>query len=110
MAREMVRVCDVCRAPADYDTVRLGWDLVTYEVDLCEEHGEALVGMVETILPRARRLGAPPTPVLVETKPAPARTQVPTAKVRAWAKQQGIEVSQRGRIPDEVFDAYFASL
>lgn len=110
MATEVLRVCDVCRAPTDEPVIRLGWDLVTYEIDLCPSHAEALVGSIEAILPRARRLGAPARSVDVPTAAAPAASQVPTAKVRAWAKKNGIEIAARGRVPEEVFTAYFASL
>lgn len=38
------------------------------------------------------------------TVPAPT-----TREVRAWAKEQGIDVPARGRVPDSVFDAYQAA-
>jgi hypothetical protein len=102
-----MKVCDVCGAPTDRDAIRVGWDLVTYEVDLCDDHAEALIEVVESILPSARRLGAPPTSApLSSPKPVPARERVSTSEVRAWAKKQGIQVSDRGRIPEEVFEQY----
>lgn len=106
MATRMLSVCDICGAPTDRERIRLGWDLITYEADLCDEHGEALEQMVETVIYHGRRLGAPPTSF---TPPAPKsapREQVDTAVVRAWARKQGITVSDRGRIPEEVYARY----
>ena len=37
----------------------------------------------------------------------PGRTNR-NAEIRAWAKEQGIDVSARGRIADEVFQKYDA--
>lgn len=34
----------------------------------------------------------------------------PAAKVRAWAKSQGIEVPERGRLPEGVWEKYAAAL
>ncbi len=107
VATRVMKVCDVCGSPTDRDTIRFGWDLVTYEVDLCDTHAEALVEIVEPILKTSRRLGAPAKSVPVSPpRPITAKDQADTSTVRAWAKKQGIKVSDRGRIPDEVFEQY----
>jgi Lsr2 len=48
---------------------------------------------------RAARRGAQPAP-------GGAGVAVDTAKVREWAKGQGIEVKDRGRVPANVVEQY----
>lgn len=111
MARKMtVQVlCDVCQSPVGVETLRFGWNLVNYEVDLCPDHSEQMSRVVEPVVEVSRRLGARPSsgPSSAPSFVAP-REQVTTTEVRAWAKRKGIEVSNRGRIPDELFDRYLA--
>ena len=38
-----------------------------------------------------------------------SRAKTDTKAIRAWARQNGYEVSDRGRIPDDVMDAYDAA-
>lgn len=109
MATTLMRVCDVCGAPADADTVRFGFSLVTYEIDLCAAHDEELTAVLEKMAKAGRALGAPPTPVIVESAPRPVSADLDTATVRRWAKSQGISVSDRGRIPEEVYEKYLAA-
>lgn len=109
MAKKMLSVCDVCGGPTSEGPYRFGWDLTNYEIDLCEEHGIELVEVMENLLPHARRLGAKPTSIKVQA-PAPSpRQQATTAEVRAWAKKNRIKVSDRGRIPDEIFERYLSA-
>ncbi len=42
-----------------------------------------------------------PEPAQSEEKPTPK-----LADVRAWAKEQGIDVPARGKVPDDVLDQY----
>lgn len=109
MATTLMRVCDICGSPAQADTIRFGFMLVTYEIDLCPVHDEELATVLERMSKAGRALGAPPTPVLVEAAPRPVSADLDTATVRAWAKKQGISVSDRGRIPEEVYERYLAS-
>lgn len=121
MATKFMRFCDVCEEPATRPTVTFGWDLAFYEADLCEEHGEQLGDVIERLSRVGRRVGKQPgIPKESEARP-PARAQVvdsrkarphrrrkavSTATVRAWAKEQGLEVSDYGRVSGEVMSAY----
>lgn len=98
MATRLMKICDVCEQPTGQDPIRLGWGSSFYEVDLCDKHGGELVTLVEKILKHARRLGGDaPRPAA----PVPDRKpRVDTKEVRAWAKTQGIEVNDKGRVPD----------
>jgi hypothetical protein len=84
-------------------TVRFGLDGTEYEIDLSAEHDDELRKSLQRYLAHARRIGG--------TARTAARTPrggaaVDTAKVREWAKEQGIEVKDRGRIPASVVEQY----
>jgi hypothetical protein len=85
-------------------TVRFGLDGTEYEIDLSAAHDDELRKALQRYLAHARRTGG--------TARSAARTRrggaadVDTAKVREWAKEQGIEVKDRGRIPASVVEQY----
>lgn len=111
MARKVVlqSVCDVCQESEASGTFRFGWDLVNYEIDLCGPHADQLTEVMEAMASSARRMGAPARSVEVPTPPPHPRDLVSTPDVREWAKKSGIAISERGRIPDEVFEKYLAA-
>jgi len=83
-------------------TVRFGLDGAEYEIDLSAAHDE-LRKALQQYLAHARRTGG--------TARSAARTRlgsaaVDTAKVREWAKEQGIDVKDRGRVPANVVEQY----
>lgn len=107
-----VRVCDVCGEPATEETLRFGWQSSFYESDVCETHGRELRDLMETITKSARPMGSTvpaPKPAKRESFVAPAarrRRRIDTAEVRAWAKKQGIEVSDKGRVPEALIEQW----
>lgn len=52
--------------------------------------------------------GAAEDGAVSEATPPPAAAPAP-AEVRAWAAEQGIEVSAKGKLPADVVDAYVAA-
>lgn len=84
-------------------TVRFGLDGAEYEIDLSAAHNDELRKALQQFLAHARRTGG--------TARAATRTQrgpaaVDTAKVRRWAREQGIEIKDRGRIPAGIVEQY----
>jgi Lsr2 len=84
-------------------TVRFGLDGTDYEIDLTVEHAEALREALAPYVSAARRPGSRDG----ARKPARAPRKAPanepnTTEVREWAKAQGIEVKDRGRVPAEL--------
>ena len=82
-------------------TVRFGLDGAEYEIDLSAAHNDELRKELHQYLAHARRTG---------TARSTARTRrgsaADTAKVREWAKEQGIDVKDRGRVPANVVEQY----
>jgi len=82
-------------------TVRFGLDGAEYEIDLNAKHADALRKALAKYVDAARRSSG--------TARRPARsgrkasgTGVNTTEVREWAKAQGIDVKDRGRVPAEL--------
>jgi hypothetical protein len=82
-------------------TVRFGLDGTEYEIDLNAEHAKALRDALARYMGAARRVSGS-----VRRPPRSGRrtsaTGLNTTEVREWAKAQGIEVKDRGRVPAEL--------
>ena len=81
--------------------VRFGLDGTEYEIDLNAEHAQQLRDALAAYVRAARRVGG--------GSRRPARggrrgsaSALNTTEVREWAKAQGIEVKDRGRVPAEL--------
>ncbi|MDR2454921.1 MAG: Lsr2 family protein [Bifidobacteriaceae bacterium] len=84
-------------------------DGATYEIDLNPAHAAELRRGLEPWIKAGRRLKNGRQPGRSERSlRLPKDSPSDTAKVRAWAREQGLEVSDRGRIPFEVRAAYGA--
>ena len=82
-------------------TVRFGLDGAEYEIDLNTEHAQALRDALAPYIGAGRRAsGAARRPARGGRKAA--ANGVNTTEVREWAKAQGIEVKDRGRVPAEL--------
>jgi Lsr2 len=82
-------------------TVRFGLDGTEYEIDLNAEHAKALRDAVARYVKAARRVGGAARRPSRAGRRASA-SGLNTTEVREWAKAQGIEVKDRGRIPAEL--------
>jgi hypothetical protein len=94
--------------PAD-ETVAFGLDGAEYEIDLTEEEAARLRDGIAEFTDAARRMGGKRRRGLAQAKAVPAPRNDVTA-VREWARDQGYEVSDRGRIPIVVQEAYARSM
>jgi hypothetical protein len=89
------------------ETILFGLDGTTYEIDLTPENAATLRETLEPWIKAGRR----PKSQRPGVKPAKAAppAEGETAKIRAWAREEGREVSDRGRIPAEIREAYQAA-
>lgn len=101
-------VDDLDGSDAD-ETIEFGLDGVSYEIDLSAENAEELRDALAQYVEHARRSGGRKRSSSRAAK-APARSAAVDREqnqaIRAWARKNGFEVSDRGRIPSEVVDAY----
>lgn len=99
-------VDDLDGSEAD-QTVEFGLDGVSYEIDLSEPNASKLRDALASYVSHARRTGGRrrgSTRPAGSTRPGVDREQ--NAAIREWARKRGMKVSDRGRIPAEVLDAY----
>ena len=99
--------CDYDQKPipeGQHHARRFSLDGREYEIDLCAKHSQKFDDVVGRYAERARRASARPG----RTKRRTTAHRQHSAAIRSWAKQTGIEVSDRGRIPAEVVARYEA--
>jgi len=99
-------VDDLDGSEAD-QTVEFGLDGVSYEIDLSEPNAAKLRDVLAGFVSHARRTGGRRRGT---ARPAggarPGVDREQNAAIREWARKRGMKVSDRGRIPAEVLEAY----
>jgi hypothetical protein len=93
-------VDDIDGSAAD-GMVRFGLDGTDYEIDLNTGHAQALRDALAPYISAARRAGGGARRQVRNGRKAPVNG-VNTTEIREWAKAQGIEVKDRGRVPAEL--------
>jgi Lsr2 len=89
-------------------TVRFGLDGAQYEIDLSTTHAKELRNTLARYTQAARRSTGAGRRRARRERNAPADRPGST-EVRTWAREQGIEVKDRGRIPAEVVAKFRAA-
>jgi len=95
---------DLDGGPAD-ETVRFGFGGTDYEIDLSATNARAFRKQLTPFVEHARKAGRGPARRTARTPAGRQRS----GEVRAWAKDHGIAVSERGRIPAHVIEQYQAA-
>jgi Lsr2 len=101
---EIVLTDDIDGSPAN-ETVSFGIDGVHYEIDLTAGHAAELRVALEPYIAVARKAGGPPRRAASAARPA----RHDQSDVRTWARENGLQISGRGRIPAEVIARYEAA-
>jgi len=95
---------DLDGGPAD-ETVRFGLGGTEYEIDLSTKNANAFRRQFAPFIEHARRTGRGQR----RGRGRAVSGRERTADIRAWAKDQGITVSERGRISASVAEQYEAA-
>ena len=95
---------DLDGSPAD-ETLRFGLGPAAYEIDLSAANARRFRAQLAPFVEHARKHGRGQRSQ-VGRSPAARRN---SAEVRTWARQHGIEISERGRIPANVIEQYEAA-
>lgn len=91
----------------DYDggeadeTVAFGLDGSDYEIDLSSDNASKLRDALAPWIASARKTGGRRARRSARQANGPG-----SAEIRAWAQENGYQVSSRGRVPAEVREAY----
>ncbi len=87
------------------ETVRFGFGGADYEIDLSKKNAAAFRKQIAPYIEHARKAGR-------AQSRRPGRTAASRQRsgdIRAWAKDHGMAVSERGRIPADVVAQYQAA-
>ena len=93
--------------PGEGESIAFSLDGKSYEIDLTEKHAAKLRDTFEKYISAGRRVSAASA-----GQQAPQRrrsSQRDYGPVRKWAKKNGYTVSERGRVPAAVLEAYDAA-
>jgi hypothetical protein len=102
---EQVRLIDDIDGDEAAETVEFGIDGRRYVIDLSAGNAGRLRDALAQYVASARRTGGGGRRRAV-TAPRPATDRVQNQAIRDWARKRGMKVSERGRIPSEVLEAY----
>ncbi len=95
---------DLTGGPAER-TVRFAFEGTDYEIDLNSKNAAAFGKQLAPYLEHARRAGR--VQACRGGRTAAGRQR--SGDIRAWAKERGLAVSERGRIPASVLEQYHAA-
>jgi hypothetical protein len=88
-------------------TVRFALDGNEFEIDLNSKHSNELRSALVNYISHARKVGS------ASRRPgargAHKLTSVDTGTVRTWARQHGLDIKERGRVPASVVEQYRAA-
>ncbi|MEU6535941.1 Lsr2 family protein [Streptomyces sp. NPDC047000] len=101
---QVLLVDDIDGGEAD-ETVTFALDGKTYEIDLTTGNADKLRSLLEPYVKGGRRTGGRTAGARGKTRAVSGGSE-DTAKIRAWAKEQGLEVNDRGRVPAQIREAY----
>ncbi|MER7894464.1 Lsr2 family protein [Micromonospora sp. NPDC094482] len=112
MARKVITVLtdDLDGGTADR-TVEFSLDGVRYSIDLSDQHAGELRKVLDVYIDAGRRLGRGDTDSLSADRRGARSTATRSDRsqnqaIREWAAKNGYEISDRGRIPLSIVDAY----
>ena len=92
------------------ETVAFALDGTTYEIDLSAKNSKALRDAFAVYVGHARRVAKGRRSGAAAGGRSPATTdRAQTQAIRDWARRNGHQVSDRGRIPSAVLDAFNAA-
>jgi hypothetical protein len=113
MAQKTV-VTVVCDLPHEgeiegNETVSFAFDGASYEIDVCSAHAKELHDTFAAYAEHARRVSAVAAGGRRRGRSRSGPGRERSSEIRAWARQRGHKVSERGRIPASIISEYEAS-
>jgi Lsr2 len=88
-------------------TVRFALDGTNYEIDLSSKHSDELHTALRKYVEHARKVGG--TASRPGARGGRRTSTVDTGAVRAWARKNGYDIKDRGRVPADLVAKYQAA-
>lgn len=106
MKNVIIQISDDLDGTPDAKTRTFGFGGDQFEIDLSDKNYEVL----ESFLAPYISAGTKTSSARAQRAASPAKTsREEMRKIRAWAKSTGMEVNDRGRVPQSIQDAYHAA-
>ena len=106
----IVQVSDDLDGSANASEVRFAFEGTEYAIDLSSKNRKALEKALRPYVEAGTKVSGRRSAATRSARPKRSgNSAVDLAAVRAWAKENGHQVSDRGRLPKAVLDAYSAS-
>lgn len=93
----------------DGETVHFSLNGISYEIDLTTENAQELRSVLEPYIAAGRRSSVAGAARSSSTRKRTSTRNPETSAIREWANANGHKVSERGRIPESVLEAYRAA-
>lgn len=100
MVTRTILVSDLSGEP-EAETVKIGWKATWYETELTATERAELDQMLAPYISAGRKAVKKPSNRLV-----PDTTPEKREKIRAWARKNGYELADYGKIPNSIYRAY----
>src|SRR5512146_1674046 len=92
------------------ETIAFGFEGTEYEIDLSTKNATAMRKAVGKYVDAARKISrTPATGRGTRKRGAAAAPKLDTEAIRTWARENGLEVKDRGRVPGEIVAKYEAA-
>ncbi|WP_030163731.1 histone-like nucleoid-structuring protein Lsr2 [Spirillospora albida] len=101
---QVLLVDDLDGGEAD-ETVAFSIDGASYEIDLSGANAKKLRDSLQPFVEKSRKAGTG----VRRRRQRGASSRERSAEIRAWAKNNGIKVNERGRIPATVIEQFEAA-
>jgi hypothetical protein len=85
------------------ETIEFGIDGATYTIDLSDQNAQKLRGALDGYISKARKVSGK------RSSSRKASSPVDNKAIRAWAASNGVELSKRGRISQDVVSQFRAA-
>ena len=104
---EVLLLCDLDDGNVDAEeTLQFSLGNTAYEIDVCAKHSQQIREGLEPFIEHGRKVSGGGNSRRHQ-RTAGKRQQ--TADIRSWARNQGIHINERGRIPANVVKEYQAA-
>jgi hypothetical protein len=107
--RTTVIVTDDLDGSEGANTITFAYEGIEYAVDLSESNSKKLKKALDPYISAARKTGGKRPSGRRSTAAAGRSSSSDTAAIREWARSQGLQVSERGRVPQSLRDQYSAA-
>lgn len=89
---------------------KFGWGSDQYEIDLSDKNAKELQDFLSKYIDKAAKVTARlPRQASTSSARSSSSNKEELQKIRQWAKDNGFEISERGRVAQSIQDAYHAA-